>query len=73
MICMNSSRAKQAQEVRENTILEKLVRAMMEQKIQQKIIHIEVVAALGQWFRGILIGPVLPLNKEKNFLTPLYC
>ncbi|KAL7551016.1 hypothetical protein ACHAWF_014226 [Thalassiosira exigua] len=64
----NDARAERALEVKENVYLEKLARALIEQNIRPEILREDVTFDLTRWLRDMLVGPALPLNKEKNFV-----
>ena len=64
----DDARTQRAIEVKENVNLEKLARALIEQKIRPEILREDVVSDLCNWLRDMLTGPALPLNKEKNFI-----
>ena len=68
---IHDARHRRAQEVLEQVILEKLARAIIDQKIRSEIICEDVVTSLTQWLRDMLTGPALPLNKEKNFMEDI--
>lgn len=64
-----AARDRRAQDVQEQVILEKLARAIIDQKIRPEIIRDDVVTSLTQWVRDMLTA--LPLNKEKNFIEDI--
>ena len=55
-------------DVKENVNLEKLARAIIEQKIRPEILREDVITDLVEWLRDMLTGPAIPLNKEENFV-----
>lgn len=65
------ARAKLALKVKENVNLEKLARSLIEQKIRPEVLREDVITDLTIWLRDMLVGPALPLNKEKNFLEDI--
>ncbi|KAL9185827.1 hypothetical protein ACHAXT_003604 [Thalassiosira profunda] len=67
-ISNKDSRAARALEVKENVDLERCARDIVELKIRPEILREDVVPALAKWLREMLVGPALPLNKQKNFI-----
>mmetsp|Transcript_4390 Transcript_4390/g.9489 ORF Transcript_4390/g.9489 Transcript_4390/m.9489 type:complete len:543 (-) Transcript_4390:355-1983(-) len=63
----SSSGARLALRVRENVALEKLARSLIESKIRPEVLREDVVSDLSSWLRDMLVGPALPLNKQRNF------
>jgi hypothetical protein len=47
--------------------LQKLARAIVEQKIRPEMLREDVIDDLAEWLREMLNGPALPFNKRQNF------